>query len=262
MTEPTPTVSPEPTKLVAIDRGQVPTITCINGSTIAHQRDFAPLVTALQKFVDQHFARVWGTPAKLVVGTEPRDHAWTLAILDDASDALPFLEDSPAPGSIARHRLATNGLPLAMVFVSDVLVNGQEVSMAASHELAEMLVDPAVNLWCRGPGNVLFAYEVCDVVEEEAFQIDGFKMSDFVYPAFFEAFRQPNSTRFDHCGKLDRPFQILPKGYSQILEDGQVVTRFGSDAKSFDGEDRRLHRSEFREVQAGQEPASARQPGS
>jgi hypothetical protein len=254
-----PGLSQESTKLVAIDRGQVPRITCIDRSTYAHQVDFKALVGALQKYVDEHFAPVWGTPAKLVVGSELLQGAWTLALFDVAEDGFPFLEAPPATGAIARHRLGTNGLPLAMVFVRDVLSNREEVSVAASHELAEMLVDPAVNLWCRGPGDELFAYEVCDVVEEETFEIDGFKMSDFVYPAYFEAFRTPNSTKFDYCDKIERPFQILPKGYSQVLKDGQVVTQFGSEEKSFDNEKRALHRSEFREVQAGQQPTSASQ---
>jgi hypothetical protein len=246
-------------KLVPIDRGQIPTITCIDCSNYAHGVDFKALLGALQKYVDQYFAPVWGTPAKLVLGSEVQPGAWTLALFDVAEDGFPFLEAPPASGAIARHRLGKNGLPLAMVFVKDVTISGQQVSVVASHELAEMLVDPAVNLWCRGPGDELFAYEVCDVVEEETFEIDGINMSDFVYPAYFEAFRQPGSTKFDFCDRIERPFQILPTGYSQILKDGRVVTEFGSDEKNFDSEDRLLHRSEFREVQGGQEPTSASQ---
>jgi hypothetical protein len=42
--------------------------------------------------------------------------------------------------------------------------------MAASHELAETLVDPANNLWCERSKGTLFAYEVCDAVEADHFR--------------------------------------------------------------------------------------------
>jgi hypothetical protein len=51
-----------------------------------------------------------------------------------------------------------------------------------------MLVDPGNNLWC-GKGT-LYAYEVCDAVEAKHFPVNGLAMSDFVYPAFFEAFHK------------------------------------------------------------------------
>src|SRR5947207_14521737 len=72
-----------------------------------------------------------------------------------------------------------------------------------------MLVDPAINLAAMGPGNVFYAYETADAVEEVEFTIGGIAMSDFVYPAWFEGFRKPGSAQFDHVKKVRRPFQIL-----------------------------------------------------
>ena len=51
-------------------------------------------------------------------------------------------------------------LPLATIRLSRRV----RISIAASHELAEMLVDPGNNLWCKHGKGTLYAYEVCDAV--------------------------------------------------------------------------------------------------
>jgi hypothetical protein len=43
-------------------------------------------------------------------------------------------------------------------------------------------------------------------------------VSDFVYPAYFESFRQPNSTQFDHGNKITAPFTLLAGGYISVLD--------------------------------------------
>jgi hypothetical protein len=229
---------------------EVPTIACINKATIDLKVDFDKLIRVLQKFLDHCFVPAWGTPAKLVKATRPLAGAWTLAFFDDADHAWPFLDKVGGGPSLGRHRLAKNGLPLAMIFVRPTLELGEKLSLVASHELAEMLVDPAVNLWSTGPKGMLYAYEVSDVVEQNEFNIDGIAVSNFVYPAYFEAFRKPRSAQFDHLKKLDRPFQIPPSGYSQIRKGQKVRHQFGSERKKehFKNEDRRLHRSEFRKA--------------
>src|SRR5207253_1655590 len=128
------------------------------------------------------------------------------------------------------------------------LRNGDKVSVSAAHELAEMLVDPAINLASTGPKNMLYAYETADPVESEEFPLDGVPMTDFVYPSYFEAFRKPGSTKFDHLGKLRRPFQILPGGYQIVYRNGRWSQIYGSKAKArrFAAEDRRGHRSTYR----------------
>ena len=110
--------------------------------------DFARLVDALQVFVDRHFAPVWGTHAKLVRSKEFIDGAW----------ALVFLDNPDAAGLEGYHELTRHRLPLSKVFVKTTLKDGEKVSVTASHELAEMLVDPAANLWAEGPHSTLYAY--------------------------------------------------------------------------------------------------------
>jgi hypothetical protein len=117
-----------------------------------------------------------------------------------------------------------------------------------------MLVDPMATLWCDGPRASMWAYEVCDAVEEETFRINGIDMSDFVYPAYFEIFRldHPRSAQYDYLKRVKRPFQILKDGYMTVHQGGKTRDRPGSRAKArrFAKEDRRFHRSEFRKKQA------------
>jgi hypothetical protein len=219
----------------------VPTIVCVNEATEDMKVDFDRLIAALQKYLDKHFAPVWGTPARLVKGKKPRRGTWTLMFLDHQDSAK-----AKSEGWVGLHHLEGN--PFAKVFVGPVLDIGEKVSVAASHELAEMLVDPGINLWCVGPDRLFYAYEVCDAVEEEEFLVDRIPMCDFVYPAYFDVFRKPKSVQFDHKNKLDRPFQILPRGYMTVLKDGKKKDILGSPGKAddFKNERREGHRSERR----------------
>ncbi|HXS10499.1 MAG TPA: hypothetical protein VN852_10980, partial [Candidatus Krumholzibacteria bacterium] len=93
-----------------------------------------------------------------------------------------------------------------------------------------------------------YAYESADTVEALSFKVKGIAMSDFVYPSYFEVFRKPNSTRFDHMKKVTQPFEILDGGYQIIFKDGQWTQMFSSTttAKRFALEDHRGCRLEAR----------------
>jgi hypothetical protein len=139
---------------------------------------FDDLIPALQKFLDRCFVPVWGTPAKLVRSRETRPKHWNMIFLDDAD----------SPGAEGYHDITWRSRPLAKVFVKPTLAAKDLVSVTAYHELCEMLIDPMATLWCEGPRSTLWAYEVCDAVEEETFEIDGIAMSDFIFPAYFDLF--------------------------------------------------------------------------
>jgi hypothetical protein len=220
-------------------RKAVPTIACINKAKMDIGVDFDRLVRTLQTFVDDCFAPVWGTPAKLVKATKPRHGDWTLV----------FLDRPDVKAAEGYHDLTHHGLPLGRVFIKPTLDNGDKISTTACHEVCETLVDPGINLWAIGRRGLVWAYEVCDAVEEEEFLLDGVYMSDFVYPAYFEVFRKPRSTQFDYLNKLTRPFQLLKDGYGEVRHTRRDKTvNFGSVAKArrFRKEDRRYHRTTYR----------------
>src|SRR5437016_2219959 len=222
----------------AFDRGQTPTVACFNKAQTPLGVDFDRMLAVLQKFLDTIFVPVWGTPARLVKTAGFRKGAWALACLDDADVA----------NALGYHDLTPDGFPFSKVFVRTTLEARQRVSVTACHELAEMLVDPAINLCSTGPQSRFYAYETADAVEEQEFTLDGIALSDFVYPSWFEGFRKAGSTQFDHLKKVRRPFQILPGGYMPVFKNGRWTQVFGSRAKArrFAQEDRQGHRSTYR----------------
>src|SRR3989442_14762285 len=140
-----------------------------------------------------------------------------------------FLDDADHPGALAYHDLTPEGLPQSKVFVKTTIENHDLVSVSASHELVEMLVDPAINLMTTGPDRTtIYAYESADPVEALSFDVNGIQMSDFVYPSYFEDFRQPNSVQFDQVNQVTQPFQILQGGYQIIFKDGRWSQVFGT----------------------------------
>jgi len=223
----------------AFNQGGVPTIACFNKARTALGVDFDALIIAMQAFVNRHVAPVWGTPVKLIKSKGFIKGAWAMVFLDDADQ----------PGALAYHDLTPDGLPQSKVFVKTTLDNKDLVSVSASHELVEMLVDPAINLLTTGPDpKVIYAYESADPVEALIFPVNGIPMSNFVYPAYFETFHKPGSVPFDHLKKVKKPFQILSGGYQIVFKNGKWSQVFGSASKKkrFALEDRRGHRSEQR----------------
>lgn len=239
-------------------RGSIPRIACINKATTALGVDFPSLVSALQEYVDKHLAPVWGTQAKLVRTTDLRDGAWTMLFVDTADDVRELRKDIQkiiGKGDVIElegvHLL--KGRPVALVFVQTVLSGPSplrkrdRISLAASHELAEMLVDPGNDLWCEHGKDTLYAYEICDAVEAKYFSVRGLAMSNFVYPAFFERFHEPNSVQFDHMKTVKRPFEILKDGYAPVKKAGKLVLLSSREKRAeLRKEDRDLHRSEYR----------------
>jgi hypothetical protein len=228
----------------AFGQGQFPTVQMVNLAKTPLGVDLAVLTVTLQKFLDTIFVPVWGYPAKLVATKKNIEGSWGMVFLDTADQA----------GTLGYHDLTKDGQPISKVFVKATLAGGEKISVTACHELCEMLIDPSANLWAMGPDR-LYAYEMCDACEEEEFLVDGVPMSDFVHPAFFEAWSHPAGTKFDHLGKITKPFQTLHGGYQLTAKGGgygQVRAVFGSPEKKkrFQREDRRLHRSDYRRLRS------------
>jgi len=223
----------------AFFKGHTPTIACFNKATVPMGVDFDALIEAMQRFIDEHVAPIWGTWAKLV-RTEGYVHGcWAIVFLDHAEHAH----------GLAFHDLTPEGYPQSKVFVKTTLAHKQAVSVVASHELVEMLVDPCINLVTMRPRSKrVYGYEAADPVEDLSFPVNGIPMTNFVYPAYFESFHKPGTVQFDHLKEIRRPFQIHKGGYQGIYEDGKWRQEFGSHPKRqrVEKEDRRGRRHEKR----------------
>jgi hypothetical protein len=213
-------------------------IACINRAKTSLGIPLPMLTAALQKCYDKYFLPVWGYPVKLYNTKKARPTDWQFVYFDDAD----------AAGAEGYHDLTHRGQPVSKVFVKTSLEDNVPVSVTASHELFEMVIDPIANLWAEATNRTQYGYEMCDPVEEDTFMVDGVEMSNFVHPSWFEPFKHPKGTKFDHLEKLTKPFSMSKGGYVIIKRNGRVKEKFGSRAKAkgFAQEDRTGHRSEFR----------------
>lgn len=192
-------------------------ISVINASTVLHDEEVQPVIAALQKQVTNDFLPPWGVNAELrfvPTGKQPDPGTWWLTLLDDSDQA----------GALGYHDLTSEGQPIGKVFAGTDLKFGSSWSVTASHELLEMLGDPNINLTVLVQGDdqtagTLYAYEVCDACEDDklGYEIDKVLVSDFVYPSWFESFREPNSTQFDKQKKISKPLQLLGGGYIGVF---------------------------------------------
>jgi hypothetical protein len=186
-------------------------ISIINESTVVSDADVQQAVADLQIQVHQHFAPAWGIDADLTFVPsygQPAANTWWIAVLDNTDQA----------GALGYHDITPDGLPLGKVFAGTDIQNNLSWTVTVSHELLEMLGDPDINLSMFMENNdgtgTLYAYETCDACEDDqyAYMINNTKVSDFVYPAWFETFRA-SGTQFDYCNYITAPLQLLPGGY-------------------------------------------------
>lgn len=137
-----------------------------------------PIAAALQQQVDNDFAPVWGVRADISApapGDAIPSGAWEVRIIDSL----------PEGGGV---HLDDQGQPYAEA------VNGSDLSLAISHEVLEMLVDPYGNRFALGPDidpnfadrQVFYLVEVCDPCEVSSYAIGDVQVSNFVLPSFYD----------------------------------------------------------------------------
>lgn len=178
--------------------------------------EVASVIPAVQRQVTEHFQPVWGFGAQLVFarGRVPR-RAYQIVIYEKAK----MREDEDFLG----YHFSPEGYPVASIFARDDVEKDKTISVTLSHEVLEMLIDPACNLYAYRHSGVgrperIYFYEVCDAVQCEHYLVDGVAVCDFVYPEWFEDNWPARSRRFDHRRRLERPFQVLAGCYADVYE--------------------------------------------
>ena len=168
----------------------------------------AGFVTAQQIQIDRDFSGPWWLHAKVVFvpGGQPiPDQAWRVWLLDHTDQ----------PDALGYHDLA-QGVPEAKVFVAEDRACGNEPSVTISHEVLEMLADPRISdtVYVTDPSGSQWEYprEVCDACEDDrfAYDINGYKMTDFVLPSWFDP---AGKAPFTFRNAVKRPFALAPGGY-------------------------------------------------
>ena len=192
-------------------------VAVLNHSTIVTDDEVKTAVAALQTQVHRDFAPAWGVDAELsfvAKGSDPAAGSWWLVIEDD----------SEYPGVLAYHTLTSEGLPQVKISVRNAKQANREWTMAASHDLLEMLANPMLNLTVfvteNGTTGKLYVREICDPVSspQYTYKIDGVVVSNFVFPSWFESFRKPGSSQFDYGNHLASPFELAEGAYMTVFD--------------------------------------------
>jgi hypothetical protein len=170
---------------------------------------------ALTIQVERDFAPAWGVrPRRVTVGGR--------------GDKLHLFDSSGQADDYGWHIVDDNGDPYAHVFADvsiragSTWVGGSDaISVTASHEVLEMLADPAANEYCFDGFHSLWSREVCDAVQSNAYRIvaGGMRVavSNFVLPAFFNPW---SDGPYDYLGVLDEPFSLARGGYAVLERAG------------------------------------------
>jgi hypothetical protein len=179
------------------------TITIVNQSSMVSPADLAAAVVALQLQVSQHFAAAWGIDCNLQSSTDPNVAGEKIFLLDtiDQADALGY------------HTLDNTDAPVGFVAVKTTEDAGDHWQSTLSHELLEQLLDPdascvaVVSFQGKATG---MAYEACDAVENDEYEINGVPVSNFLLPKWFDSGAKGP---FDYMGKLAASLTMSAGGY-------------------------------------------------
>lgn len=190
-------------------------VAVVNASSFVSDVEVAEVAAALAVQLTRDVEPAWGWSAEVIfvaVGTNPPADAWSLEILDV----------SDREGASGYHDRDADGRPFGRVFVGNGGRLDPDWSISASHELLEMLADPASNhgiVASTDLGLSLYALEICDPCEAApfAYSIGMVRVSDFVFPAWYEP-RSPAGTLLDYTGSVSRPLQLLSGGFISRLD--------------------------------------------
>lgn len=179
------------------------------------------VAAALQMQLTRDFEPIWQTPSVLSAFTS----------LDQVPPAcLPLIIVPPGTLGSGDHAFHTTeqGTPIGLVEWAEE----EAWSLAASHELLEMVCDPQGKRKVMaesladfhrenvGQGNdaylpqgrVAYLLEICDPCQDQLYLLNGFQVSDFVLPRYYAA-RETECGCYSFTGKVKRPFELLNGGY-------------------------------------------------
>jgi hypothetical protein len=190
----------------------VPTIAIFNESTVLHDHIVWEMMHAFEK--------QWNLDRKPVWGVDSATFTLIPAALAAPSGAcwLVFLDDSNHANDLAYHDLTNERLPVSKVFERTIFTDKTSFSVAATHEICEMAVDPWINSAYQDVDGVFWAGEICDPVEDGryGYEINGTLVTDFVVPNWMAYMHATGPIDFKAHGK--NAMEVLTGGYPQKFD--------------------------------------------
>ncbi|HEX8188515.1 MAG TPA: hypothetical protein VF586_09200 [Pyrinomonadaceae bacterium] len=228
-----------------------PLVVIKSTTSLVPEEQVRQIIGALQYQVTYDFRPAWGIGATITYARKGEEYpnAYRIDIRRTAGEE--------ERGYLGYHFSAA-GYPVATIFAEEDLRGDKTISDTLSHEILEMLVDPACNLYAHRaadggrPARGYF-YEVCDPVQCRKYDIDGHLMCNFVYPEWFEQVWARGSRRFDHLNAVGEPFEVLDGCYADVYERrpgrrGQFKTVWGPEDDA-GAQRREKHRKKHRNKQ-------------
>jgi hypothetical protein len=201
----------------------------VNASKRVTNHDIDLATQAVNHQVRDHFAPLWGIKAPAVVFT-------TTTPAPAKGNAVITVYDTPDVDGALGYHTEDSGVIYGKVFAGVILDNGGtaltgsvSVSACLSHEVLETLGDPRVQLWASNDRGAQIAYEVCDPVQGDSYDIvvhgTSVAVSDFVTPAWFDA--QETGEQLNYLSTVTKPFTLRKNGYVVRMTEGRVSNVFG-----------------------------------
>jgi hypothetical protein len=207
----------------------------INDSTVVTDAQVQEMWKAVKNQMFYHVCPAWNRPFMDSVfvakgGTTPAD-CYPIYILDNADVA----------GALGYHTEDPGGSVYGRVFAETVLaatgsiLNGSlSVSACLSHEAIEFFIDKHCDLWAQYDQTHMVAYEACDPVENDSYNVKGMTqevaVSNFVLDAWFDAQSTAAGTQWDYMKTTTGPLKMSSGGYIVLLDctTNQTSQQFGS----------------------------------
>ena len=184
---------------------------------------------ALQIQVSEHVKPHWNTDAMIIASNGQN--------LPPNAEIITIMDTIPNPRVWGYHEVK-NGVPRGYVKYSELW------TMITSHETIETLIDPFADRFAVGEkidlttgkikprdlnpfNNVRYLVEIAGPVQYQtnAYFIDGFLMSDFVLPAYFDFTTDPTK-QYSFTGAIKEPLAILTDGYISYKRLGAWYSAF------------------------------------
>lgn len=191
------------------------------GGTNMHPQGLMGCAHALQLQVQSQFSLPpplgYGVSVSYVrVAKTPTDvHA--------AEWAVGFLAQADVAGALGYHDRTPHGQPFMKCFPLLDESDNAAWQVTASHELLETLADPELAKCAQAPDGTIWAYEVCDAVEEDVYMVAGVPVSNWNTPAWFEPPSDGTGVKYDWMGLCKSAFEIRPGGYGQTWDGSSWI---------------------------------------
>jgi hypothetical protein len=191
------------------------------------------VAAAVQKQVTRDFTPLWGLRGTVDAFEELKDvpsDYHPVVLFGDPDELMGRLEFEIGDVNAARlveqfegnrlggiHLNAFTRQPFSLIRVEDGW------SVAVSHEALEMLADPYGNRLVSAAHpldpeeRVKYLVEVCDPVQTIGYTVNGWRVSDFYTPRFFDPVHNP-AAFYSFTGAIDRPLQLVDGGYISWID--------------------------------------------